>query len=142
LTLSCLLTLVGAAFLSKILLPLLQGRTAGGSSAMIARVSCALLVLGWGPLMAYQMGHIPLLHSLTIVAGEGTLWSIWPGPEITAVTVARVAFVVFAAVLSATILWNTRGMAVHSGERVNHVGWALLIVGCTMYTFASLWLVA
>jgi len=119
--------------------PLLKGHL-GKDTSVTARVACALLVLGWGPLMAYQMGHIPLLSSLTLVAEQGSLWERWPGPEVTAVTVVRVAFVIFAAILSATILWNARGHAVHSGERIKAYGWAVLIVGCTVYTFVSLWL--
>jgi CRP-like cAMP-binding protein/polyferredoxin len=140
LTLSSVLSLVAAWLLGKVLSPMIQGRRAPGS-AMTARVSCALLVLGWGVLMAYQMDHLPLLHSLSIVADQGSLWAIWPGPELTAVTLARVAFVAFGAILSATILWNTRGVAVHAGEPVNWGGWLLLIAGCTAYTFGSLYLV-
>jgi hypothetical protein len=56
-------------------------------------------------------------------------------------TIVRVSFVVFAAILSATILWNARGHAVHSGERINAYGWAVLIVGCTAYTAMALWMV-
>jgi CRP-like cAMP-binding protein/polyferredoxin len=140
LTLSCGASLVAAAALAEILTPLLKGHI-GQRNSVTARVSCALLVLGWGPLMAYQMGHIPLLSSLTLVAEQGSVWDRWPGPEVTAVTVVRVAFVIFAAILSATILWNARGYAVHSGERINAYGWAVLILGCTVYTFVSLWLV-
>ena len=141
LSLSCGLSLIAAAVLAAILPPLLKGRR-GRDTSVTARVSCALLVLGWGPLMAYQMGHIPLLGSLTLVAEQGTLWARWPGPEVTAVTVVRVAFVIFAAILSATTLWNARGHAVHSGERINVYGWTVLIIGCTIYTFMSLWIVA
>ncbi len=141
LTLSCGLSLVAAALLAEILTPLLKGRR-GRDTSVTARVSCALLVLGWGPLMAYQMGHIPLLGSLTLVAEQGTLWARWPGPEVTAVTVVRVAFVIFAAILSATTLWNARGHAVHSGERINVYGWTVLIIGCTIYTAMALWMVA
>jgi polyferredoxin len=140
LTLFCVATLAGAWILGRIMSPLLQGGEAPGS-AMTARVSCALLVLGWGVLMAYQMDHLPLLHSLSIVAEQGSVWAVWPGPELTAAVLARVGFVVFGAILSATILWNTRGMAVHAGEPVNWFGWWLLISGCTVYTFGSLWLV-
>jgi hypothetical protein len=141
-TVSSAASVVLAALLAAMLTPLLQGSTARGGSAVAARVACALLVLGWGPLMAYQMDHIPLLHSLSIVAPAGTLWARWPGPEITVVTATRVAFVIFAAILSATILWNARGDALRSGERVYSFGWFLLIAGCTAYTFWSLWLVA
>jgi hypothetical protein len=54
----------------------------------------------------------------------------------------RVAWVVFAAVLSATILWNANGVARKSGVTVRTTGWSLLILLCTAYTFGALWLVA
>jgi hypothetical protein len=101
-----------------------------------------LLVLGWGPLMAYQMGHIPFFESLVVAAEEYTWWARWPGPAITVMTLVRVAWVVFAAVLSATILWNANGAARKSGVSIRISGWAALIVICTIYTFGALWLVA
>ena len=54
----------------------------------------------------------------------------------------RVSWVVFAAVLSATILWNANGTARKSGVEIRVSGWAALIVICTIYTFGMLWLVA
>ena len=140
LTVVCVATVLGAAALSRVLPTLVQG-AAGRNSAFYASISCALLVLGWGPLMAYQMDHIPLLHSLSIVAGEGSLWAMWPGPELSVVSLVRIAFVVFAAVLSAITLWNARGHTVQSGEPVNLYGWAVLIAGCTVYTGLALWIV-
>ena len=35
-----------------------------------------------------------------------------------------------------------RGPGGTFGERINTFGWAVLILGCTVYTFVSLWLVA
>ncbi len=140
LTLACIATIAGAAVLSRILPPLVQGR-AGRSSAFYASISCALLVLGWGPLMAYQMDHIPLLHSLSIVAEEGSVWAAWPGSELSALYLIRIAFVIFAATLSAITLWNARGHTIHSGEPINIYGWTTVVAGCTLYTALSLWLV-
>ena len=57
-------------------------------------------------------------------------------------TLSRVAWVVFAAVLSATILWNANGVARKGGIAIRASGWALLITICTAYTFGALWLVA
>jgi hypothetical protein len=54
----------------------------------------------------------------------------------------RVAWVVFASILSATILWNANGQARKSGVEIRISGWSVLIVICTAYTFGMLWLVA
>ena len=110
--------------------------------ALPAATACALLVLGWGPLMAYQMGHIPFFETLVVVSQPGTWWARWPGPAVTTMTLVRVAWVVFAAILSATILWNANGTARKSGVRIRTAGWTALIVLCTVYTFGALWLVA
>jgi CRP-like cAMP-binding protein/polyferredoxin len=138
-TLACWLTLIAAALVTPVLTPLLQ--TGGRSTALAAATACALLVLGWGPLMAYQMGHIPFFDQLVVVAQPDTLWARWPGPAVTTMKLVRVAWVVFAAVLSATILWNANGLARKNGVTIRTVGWSLLIVVCTVYTFGALWLV-
>jgi CRP-like cAMP-binding protein/polyferredoxin len=139
-TVACGLTLVAAALVTPVLSPLLQ--TGSRSTALAAATACALLVLGWGPLMAYQMGHIPFFESLVVVSKPGTWWARWPGPAVTTMSLIRVAWVVFAAVLSATILWNANGVARKSGVTVRTTGWSLLILLCTAYTFGALWLVA
>jgi CRP-like cAMP-binding protein/polyferredoxin len=138
LTLACLATMVGAALLAPILGPLLQRR--GRSSALTAATACAILVLGWGPLMAYQMGHIPVLASLSVVVSADSALRLVAVPELSVLTLARVAFVVFAAALSAIILWNAQGKARHEGERIRWSGWSLLIAACTAYTALGLWL--
>lgn len=131
-------SLLAAAVAAPALSPMIQ--SAGRSTALAAAASCALLVLGWGPLMAYEMGHIPFFESLVVVSAPGTWWSHWPGPAVTVMSLVRVAWIVFAAILSATILWNANGVARKSGIEIRASGWVLLIVICTVYTFGSLWL--
>jgi CRP-like cAMP-binding protein/polyferredoxin len=139
-TVACLSSLAAAAIITPILSPAIQER--GRSTALAAATACALLVLGWGPLMAYEMGHIPFLESLVVVAPPDSWWARWPGPAVSAMSLVRVAWVVFAAVLSATILWNANGVARKSGVDIRVSGWTVLIVVCTFYTFGMLWLVA
>jgi hypothetical protein len=140
LTIACWSSLAAAAIATPILRPAIQ--EGGRSTALAAAASCALLVLGWGPLMAYQMGHIPFFESLVILAEPSTWWSRWPGPAVSVMSIIRVAWVVFASALSATILWNANGVARKSGIDIRVSGWTLLIVVCTVYTFGMLWLVA
>jgi len=136
---SCWATLAMAAVAAPILSPAIQ--ESGRTTALSAATACALLVLGWGPLMAYQMKHIALLDSLVVLAEPGTWWAVWPGPAVTVMSIVRVAWVVFAAVLSATILWNANGQARKSGVDIRVSGWTALIVICTAYTFWMLWMV-
>lgn len=85
---------------------------------------------------------IPFFESLVVVSQPGTWWARWPGPAVTTMSLLRVAWVVFAAVLSATILWNANGVARKSGVKIRTVGWTVVIVACTVYTFGALLLVA
>ncbi len=140
LTVACWLSLIAAALTAPVLSPLIE--IDGRGTALAAATACALLVLGWGPLMAYQMAHIPFFESLVVVAQPGTLWARWPGPAVTIMSLIRVAWVVFASILSATILWNANGVARKSGAEIRIPGWTALIVVCTIYTFGMLWLVA
>lgn len=140
LTISCWSSLVSAALAAPILSPMIQSR--GRSTALAASAACALLVLGWGPLMAYEMAHIPFFDSLVVVAQPGTWWAAWPGPAVASMSLIRVGWVVFASILSATILWNANGQARKSGVEIRISGWSVLIVICTAYTFGMLWLVA
>ncbi len=139
LSIGCWSSLLAAALVSPILSPAIQER--GHSTALAAAAACSLLVLGWGPLMAYEMGHIPFLESLVVVAQPDTWWAHWPGPAVTIMSLIRVAWVVFGAVLSATILWNANGTARKAGVEIRVSGWTALIVVCTIYTFGMLWLV-
>jgi hypothetical protein len=139
-TLACWLTLVGAALADRFLPHLIQAGSR--STTLTAATACALLVLGWGPLMAYQMGHIPFFETLVVVSQPGTWWAKWPGPAVTTMTLIRVAWVVFAAALSAIILWNANGAARKAGIVIRTSGWSILIAVCTLYTFGALWLVA
>ena len=140
LTVACWSTLIAAAVASRLLSPAIQ--KTGQNTALAAAAACALLVLGWGPLMAYQMGYIPFLETLVVLAEPGSWWARWPGPAVTVMSIVRVAWVVFASVLSATILWNANGVARKSGVTIRTAGWSVLIVVCTIYTFGALWLVA
>ena len=72
------------------------------------RVAAALAVLAWGPLMATQFRHIPLLEDLYIRSESGASW-LGPFTEgVTFLTLASVGVVLFAAAASALILWRTR----------------------------------
>ena len=139
LSLGCWSSLPAAALASPLLSSAIQER--GHSTALAAAAACALLVLGWGPLMAYEMGHIPFFESLVVTAQPDTWWAHWPGPAVTVMSLIRVGWVVFASVLSATILWNANGTARKSGVEIRISGWTALIVVCTIYTFGMLWLV-
>jgi transcriptional regulator with AAA-type ATPase domain len=95
----------------------------GGRAApsALATTACGLAVLGWGALMALQMGHIPALESWRVVAADGGT----PDGGLLVVTVARLVMITIAAVLGAWIL-------VRGQRRAPRPRW----------TWAVVWLVA
>lgn len=80
----------------------------GQNPAAAQRVAAALAVLAWGPLMATQFRHIPILEDLYVRSESGASW-LGPFTEgVTFLTLASVGVVLFAAAASALILWRTR----------------------------------
>jgi hypothetical protein len=75
-----------------------------------------------------------------VLHGDSPL-SAWLGGEVRLVVLMQVALVVFAATLSAIILWNALGRASKHGQRIRWPAWWGLIAGCTAYTAVGIWLV-
>jgi hypothetical protein len=136
-----LLAIAAAAVLGRVL-PSLLGRAADAESAVATQVPFALLVLGWGPLMAYQLANIPLLSSLHIgFANDASRTGAGATPEITLLAVSQLAVLVLAAALAGFTLWRIHARAVRKGEPVVGPGWWLVVACCAAYLAASLLMV-
>jgi polyferredoxin len=103
--------------------------TGGGKgSPTPSRIAAALAVLAWGPLMAIQLGNIPLLAKLRLYAEPG---SPWPGAllqDVTVLGIARVAVISLAGGGAAIIAWRSRR---HDAEQIRPMSpwvWTVLAV--------------
>jgi len=127
LTMACLAAFVAGIALSRSL-PALLSRGKGPEPPPDARaanqVAFALAVLGWGPLMAYQIGNIPALSTLTLEPATGSIWSAIPSQEPwTLLAVLQVLFIVAAGVLAAITIARAYSMAERRGALPSPAGW-------------------
>ncbi len=83
-----------------------HGRQAANADAGAAvRIAFGLLVLAWGPLMAYQIANIEALGELTVNAAAGSLWGrVLPGAGLNLMWVSQVAAIGLAAVAAVIVL--------------------------------------
>jgi len=123
-------------------LPRLLSPSDQGGYALAPRTVFALLVLSWGPAMAYQINHIGGLESLRIHAEPGTVMArLLGGGEISVQVVLQLAVIALAALLAALCVWGVRMRAHKEGIETSPRGWALLFAICAVYTLSAVILV-
>ncbi len=116
-------------------LPLLLFGRAEPAPGPVTQAAFAALVLGWGPLMAYQLGNIPALATLSLSAEPGSAWARYLLiSDISFMKVGQVGFVLLAALLAAVALYRARGLALRDGHAPWAVGWRLAALGGAAYT--------
>jgi CRP-like cAMP-binding protein/polyferredoxin len=117
-------------------LPSLLSRRSSPARTPATRVAFATLLLGWGPLMAYQLGNIPLLSTLRLSADPGTAWAgLLPSASL--LTVGRLGFVLLAALLAALAFSRARSLALREGDGLRVLGWRLVALGGAAYTIVA-----
>ena len=129
------------AFLFSFELPRLVAP--GRNPTLTSRVAFALLILGWGPFMAFHVEHIPGINTLYI--------SVMPQlDQLDAGFHLNISFLVFLqmsvigiAGLFATIsLWRIWAHAVQQGCELVRWRWGILAFICILYLVAAIKLVA
>jgi hypothetical protein len=124
--------------LLSVRLPRLLLREADPSSTVVTSVAFSLLVLGWGPLMAYQLGNIPLLKWTFVAARPGLVPSpLLGGFEVSLLLLAQLGAIALATTLSSIALWRIAIQARRRGTGLNRTGWAALTVLCVTYVAAA-----
>lgn len=107
------------------------------------QVSFALMLLGWGPLMAYQLGNIPLLADLKLEPTPMSSWARLSLPASwTLMATVQVAVVLVAAGITLIALARIQRLAKGRGTQISSFGWAALTAICTAYLVIALRLVA
>lgn len=123
-------------------LPRIISSDSRAGQALHPRISLALLVLAWGPAMAYQLHNIRSLMSLRIHAEEGTLLaSLLPRGEISVQLVLQLGVILIAAFAASICLWGIRSRASHDDMPASPRGWQVLAGLCVAYIVASIALV-
>jgi polyferredoxin len=133
---------VGLAAVFKTSLPGLLSKEADPDPALASRVSFALLILGWGPAMAFHLEHVPGLESLWLHAAPGSFMARhFPSGEVSLLLVLQVATIVFAWALAAIALWRIRIRFQEQGMKPPTGRWRILQLFCLIYLAAALALV-
>ena len=132
---SCLA--VAAAFFSARALPRVMSQER--DATVTSRAAFALLLLAWGPFMAFHLANIPGLAGLRVSQPQGSLWGLQlPTWDISLLGVLQPAAVLFAALLAGITLWRIRIHAVKQGVEVDRWGWRAMLGICVAYVAAAL----
>ncbi len=146
------LTLVGfAAIVSGItlnrMLPTLLMKTRDDSdnppdSRVAIQAAFGFMVLGWGPLMAYQLGNIPILKTLTLEPTPDSFWTFIPAPNPwTLLATLQIGFVLLAAVFAMIAFTRIVVLASRRGIPISSIGWTALSTFCTAYVAIAIYLI-
>ncbi len=105
------------------------------------QVAFALLVLGWGPLMAYQIANIPTIGTLRFLASSGSFWAQFlPAGGLSLEFLIQSLSIVFAAGLTVVALGGIGFLARRRGVGISRVGWVALSLLCVLYVAAALFI--
>ena len=111
--------------------------------ARAAQVAFAFLVLGWGPLMAYQLANLPGLAGVVLLARAGTpLDGVLPAGGVPALALVQLGVVLVAAVLAAVCLWRIRARETRLGAPPPAARWRAVLAGAGIYLGLVLGVVA
>lgn len=136
------LAAVGVGALTAWLLPTLLHGDGEEDSPVPAQVAFALMILGWGPLMAYQFGNISALSAFHLGSDPPSLLARFVGAgNVTLLPIAQLFILVLAAVLAAITLWRIYVRADRDGITIAWGGWFLLLAGSAAYVAISIALV-
>jgi len=104
------------------------------------QVAFALLVLGWGPLMAYQIANVPTIEGLRFGAVSGSFWAqVLPTGGLSLAVLIQVLSIAFAAGLTVIALGGIVFLARRRGTGLSLVGWSTLSLLCMLYVGAALY---
>jgi len=104
------------------------------------QVAFALLVLGWGPLMAYQIANIPTIEDLRFGASSGSFWAqVMPAGGLSLEVLVQSLLIVFSAGLTVVAFGGIVFLARRRGAGLSLVGWSTLSLLCMLYVGAALY---
>jgi len=105
---------------------------AASRSVLLSRVSLALVVLAWGPAMAYQMRHVPGLSTFVLHLRSDALFAVHPR-EIPVLLIVQVLSICLAATLASICFWRVRHKASSFTHTTWDLGWKALALACALY---------
>jgi len=136
LTAAMLAALAAGAVAARTLPRLLGG---DGDDALTPRVPFALMLLAWGPLMAYQLGNVGVLAQIHLRAAPGApLAAALPDAGVTVQLGLQVAVVALALLLTAITLSRTRAWQTRQGAPPPPARWRALRLVALAYSAVAI----
>lgn len=133
---------VAIAVVLHAVLPRLLSREHDPDPAMASRVAFALLLLSWGPFMAFHLQEIPGLAALHIRVVEGSLWTAYlPITEVSILPILQLAVIFLAAIFAMIALWQIGVRFTRHEVTSEPWGWRVLLGLCTFYLLTAVSLI-
>ena len=129
------------AFVLKVGLVILFANTR--DPALADRVAFGLLILAWGPFMAFHLNNIPELNAILIQAtDESILSSVFNATPISMLFILQLAAIMFAVVCTSICFWRIR---VHEKSyedgKTSLWSWLFIVALCVVYLLVTLGLI-
>ncbi|MHC4396763.1 MAG: sigma 54-interacting transcriptional regulator [Planctomycetota bacterium] len=110
--------------------------------ALTNRVAFALLLLAWGPFMAFHLKNVPELDAILIRAADNSiLSSIFNNTNISLLLILQLAAVIFAAACTAVCFWRIRVHHKSNNGKSAFWSWKFITALCALYLLVTIALI-
>ncbi|MHC4111196.1 MAG: cyclic nucleotide-binding domain-containing protein [Planctomycetota bacterium] len=110
--------------------------------ALTNRVAFALLILAWGPFMAFHLNNVPELDAIFLQASDSSIMSsFFNAADISLLLILQFAAVIFASVCTAVCFWRIRIHQVRNNGKSSFWSWKFVTVLCAIYLLVTIALV-
>ena len=132
-------TMVGAFILHGGLVKLFDNDQ---DHALSNRIAFALLLLAWGPFMAFHLNNVPELESILIRAADNSiLSSLFNVVDISLLLILQFAAVIFASACTAICFWRIRVRQWSNNGKSGFWSWKFVTALCALYLLVTIALV-
>jgi transcriptional regulator with AAA-type ATPase domain/polyferredoxin len=94
----------------------------------MSRIALTLMVIGWGPLTAFQVANFPSVSSLVIDGDLGPVWgTLIPSGGLPLLKLVQTGILLFATLLAGITLWGVRHRLQEDHADVSNAVWLALL---------------
>jgi hypothetical protein len=110
--------------------------------ALSYRLAFAMLIMAWGPFMAFHLANIPELDAILLHATEDSiLSSIFNTIPISLMLVLQFAVIIFASACTAICFWRIRVSFTASNGKSKTWAWLFILALCALYMLIAIILI-